>query len=161
VTDLVHLSPADIPEVMRIERLPGYEEFVGRFTDEEHAAEMACAQSRYFGLREDGRLLGFVILQDLAEPRVLLRRIAVDDVGRGVGTRLLRGVLDWVFETTDAEAVTLDVYRGNPRARRVYDREGFVYEREDEVHVYMALQRARWARLKASRLDRTREVGSS
>jgi RimJ/RimL family protein N-acetyltransferase len=70
-------------------------------------------------------------------------------------------VLDWVFETTDAEAVTLDVYRGNPRARRVYDREGFVYEREDEVHVYMALQRARWAELKASRLDRTREVGSS
>ncbi|HEX7944278.1 MAG TPA: hypothetical protein VF495_06410 [Phenylobacterium sp.] len=35
------LTPADIPEVMRIERLPGYEASVGRFEADEHAEQMA------------------------------------------------------------------------------------------------------------------------
>ena len=35
------LTPADIAEVMRIERLPGYEATVGRFEADEHAAQMA------------------------------------------------------------------------------------------------------------------------
>lgn len=35
--------PADIPAIMAIERGPGFETLVGRWTHEQHAAEMAKA----------------------------------------------------------------------------------------------------------------------
>jgi RimJ/RimL family protein N-acetyltransferase len=146
--ELAQLGAADIPEVMRIERIPAHAEFIGRFTPEEHAAELAKPDCRYFGFRVGNRLAGFAIMQDLDGPTALVRRIAVDAVERGTGTQLLRAVIDWTFATTAACAVTLDVYRGNPRARHVYERQGFTYDREDEIHVYLSLPRERWALLR-------------
>ena len=142
------LTPGDIPEVMRLERLPGYDAFIGRFTAEQHAAEFASGDARYFGLRDDERLTGFVILQQARQPEIRLRRIAVEAPGAGVGTVLLRGVMDWVFENTAATALTLDVMKTNPRARHVYEREGFAYDRSDEVHDYLAISRRGWATLR-------------
>jgi RimJ/RimL family protein N-acetyltransferase len=146
--NLSPLTPADIPEVMRIERIPGYEDFVGRFDADEHAAQMASPNARYVGLRDGDGLSGFVILQQLDEPEVLLRRIAVSQVQAGVGTRLVRGVMDWVFQTTPAATMVLDVALGNPRARHVYQREGFSQYAEDGVHYLMRVTRERWAELR-------------
>src|SRR4051812_29581667 len=123
--DLSPLTPDDIAEVMRLERLPGYEAFIGRWSAEEHAAEMVSPDARYFGVREDGGLAGFVILQRFREPAIRLRRIAVEQAGSGAGAALLRAVMDWVFEHTPAEAMSLDVALTNGRARRVYHREGW------------------------------------
>ncbi|WP_374469094.1 GNAT family N-acetyltransferase [Phenylobacterium sp.] len=144
------LTPADIAEVMRIERLPGYDAFIGRFEADEHGAEMASPTVRYFGLRRGGGLAGFVILQKLDQPTVLLRRIAVESPGGGAGTRLLRRTMDWVFEHTGAAALELDVALGNPRARHVYEREGFAeFRPPDDVHAFLDIPRARWAALRA------------
>jgi RimJ/RimL family protein N-acetyltransferase len=145
---LADLTPPDIPEVMRIERLPGYDAVVGRWGAEEHAAEMASPDARYFGLRHRDGLAGFVILQELRQPTILLRRIAVSEVERGVGTRLVRGVMDWVFATTPALALKLDVALGNPRAKHVYEREGFIDYGVDEVHYLMSIPRTRWAQMR-------------
>jgi RimJ/RimL family protein N-acetyltransferase len=129
---LVLLGPEDLAEVMRLERLEGYDALIGRFEADEHAAELASSGARYLGWRgQDGRLEGFVILQQFDAPiqeggrTVRLRRIAVETPGLGVGTRLLRGVIDWLFRTSDAAAVDLHVRPGNDRARAVYIREGF------------------------------------
>jgi RimJ/RimL family protein N-acetyltransferase len=150
---LAPLSPDDIAEVMRIERLPGYDAFVGRWEAEEHAAEMASPQARYFGLRSPGGLEGFAILQELDTPSVLLRRIAVEGVSRGVGGRLLQGVMDWVFHETAAEALRLDVLPENARARRAYGREGFRDDGEAVIHglphILMSIPRGRWTALRA------------
>lgn len=146
--ELSPLTPADIPEVMRIERTPGYDAVVGRFEADEHAAQMASPHVRYVGIRDGEGLAGFVILQELNEPTVLLRRIAVSTVERGVGTRLVRSVMDWVFETTPAVAMKLDVALGNPRAKHVYEREGFRQYDEDDVHYFMRVPRERWAGLR-------------
>lgn len=144
------LTTADIAEVMRIERLPGYDAFVGRWTADEHAAEMASPDARYFGLRRDGGLGGFVILQKFREPSVRLRRIAVDGVGRGTGTQVLRDIMDWVFASSDARALHLDVHVDNARARHVYEREGFVGQGlADPIHRLMEIPRERWASLRA------------
>ena len=149
---LLALTPADIPEIMRLERRPGYEAFVGRWEADEHAAEMASPLARYFGLRDGDRLAGFVMLQELDQPVVLLRRIAVDTVSQGVGGRLLRGVMDWVFRETAAEGLRLDVLPANARARRAYAREGFEDDGEAVIHglphVLMSIPRARWAALR-------------
>lgn len=148
MTQLSPLSPADIAEVMRIERLPGYDAFIGRFEADEHAAEMASADARYFGLRNGAGLAGFVILQEFREPTILLRRIAVAEPGGGRGTALLRAIMDWVFQETPAEALKLDVVLGNPRARHVYEREGFAQYDVDDTHYYLSIPRARWAGLR-------------
>jgi len=146
--ELSPLTPADIAEVMRIERTPGYDAVVGRFDADEHAAQMASPEVRYIGIRDGEGLAGFVILQVFNEPTVLLRRIAVSSVEQGVGTRLLRGVMDWVFETTPAVAMRLDVALGNPRAKHVYTREGFRQYDEDDVHEFMRIPRERWLELR-------------
>jgi RimJ/RimL family protein N-acetyltransferase len=139
------LAPEDIPELMRLERLPGYEAFIGRWSAEEHAAEMASPAARYRGWREGGRLAGFTIFQKFDQPVIQLRRIAIAEPGGGAGTRLLRAALAWVFETTGAEAVDLQVMLDNARAKRVYLREGFVVEGEGAPgHERMVLARAAW-----------------
>ena len=141
---LVPLTADDIAEVMRIERLPGYEGFVGTWPAEEHEAERTSPDARYLGLREGDGLAGFVIFQKVNEPVIRLRRIAVDATDKGTGTRILRAALDWCFETFPAEAITLGVARANDRARHIYLREGFVDDGEDEVHFNMVLTRERW-----------------
>lgn len=143
---LAPLTPADIPEVMRIERLPGYEAYLGRWDADEHAAELGSPDARYIGVREGSGLAGFVILQRFREPSVRLRRIAVDGVERGLGTRILRDVMDWVFERSDATALHLDVHVDNARAQHVYTREGFVDQgRFDAQHRLMEISRAAWS----------------
>lgn len=149
MASLAPLTPADIPEVMRIERLPGYEAYLGRWDEGEHAAEMASPDARYFGLRKDDGLAGFVILQTFREPSVRLRRIAVDGVDRGIGALIMRQVLDWVFDNSDARALHLDVHVDNARAHHVYVREGFIEQGlADPIHRLMEIPRARWADLR-------------
>lgn len=143
------LSPADIAEVMRIERLPGYDAFIGRWELAEHAAEMASPDVRYYGLRDGDGLGGFVILQKLREPSVRLRRIAVDSLERGRGGQMLREVMERVFEDTQAQALHLDVHVDNARAHHVYVREGFVEKGlVDPIHRLMEISRSRWAELR-------------
>jgi RimJ/RimL family protein N-acetyltransferase len=151
---LAPLNAHDIAEVMRIERLPGYDALVGRFDADEHSRQLDNASVRYFGLRQVARLLGFLILQELDQPTALLRRIAVDTVERGAGGRLVRGAMDWVFETTPARGLRLDVLPHNGRARRVYAREGFLEDGPDVIegvpHILMSVARGRWADLRSA-----------
>jgi len=97
--NLVALAVADIPEIMRIERVPAYQGSIGTFTAEHHRAELASPDARYLGLRSTDGLEGFAILQEFRQPVVRLRRIAVAAAGRDSGTVLLRAVLDWAFGT--------------------------------------------------------------
>lgn len=148
MADLVSLSEEDLAEVMRIERLPGYDAFVGRFTLEEHRAELMSQAARYLGFRQPGGLAGFAILQQIDQPVVLLRRIAVESVERGTGTKLLRDAMDWVFNNTPAVRLDLHVRETNPRARKIYFREGFEDIGASDGHLDMAIPRERWASLR-------------
>lgn len=123
-------GPADIAAIMAIERLPGYDALVGRWPAERHAAEMAKPSVRYFALREGGALAGFAIVVGLGDPdaRAHLQRIAVAAPGEGGGARLLRGVIDRVFAETETNRLDLDVFVGNDRAKRAYERAGFTAE---------------------------------
>ncbi|WP_433301716.1 N-acetyltransferase family protein [Actinoplanes sp. CA-030573] len=83
----------------------------------------------------DGALAGSVTLRP-AEGRQWLEHfyLAPDHQGRGLGSEILRELLDG----TDArgETVALNVLRGSP-ARRLYERHGFVVEVEDPIDVFM------------------------
>ncbi len=144
---LVPLTEGDIAEIMRIERLPGYDAFIHSWTAEAHAAEMNSPDARYLGHRAGGGLVGFTILQKFREPTVRLRRIAVDAPGQGAGAALLRDLVDWLFETSQAQALDLHVVTENHRARHVYQREGFVPGGGAPPGEGMILTRAAWAAL--------------
>jgi RimJ/RimL family protein N-acetyltransferase len=124
-------TPSDIPAIRRIEADPRFEGLVGRWTEAQHRREMAKASSRYFVLRDAaGEVAGFTLLQDFddSDRKVHLKRIAVREPGEGLGSILLQAVLDHVFSTTDVNRIDLDVFLGNDRARRAYEKAGFALE---------------------------------
>ena len=125
------IAPAgesDIEAIRRIEAAPGFEGLVGRWSSARHREEMAKPSARYFVLRDEaGEVAGFALVQGLGDEdlKLHLKRIAVRDPGRGAGSFLLRGVLDLVFRETETNRVDLDVFLGNDRARRAYEKAGF------------------------------------
>ncbi|MES2032744.1 MAG: GNAT family protein [Pseudomonadota bacterium] len=123
-------TAADIPAIMAIERLPGYDIFIGAFEADEHAAHMASTDARYLVWREDGRVLAFAILMKLDNPHgvVLIKRLGAAKPDTGLGRRLLPALMDHAFETTGCNRLELDVSEENPRATHVYRREGFKQE---------------------------------
>jgi RimJ/RimL family protein N-acetyltransferase len=76
--------------------------------------------------------VGEVVLQDLdADNGSCSLRIALVGAracGRGLGTDALRLVLGHAFDTVGLHRVGLEVHDVNPRARRVYEKVGFVHE---------------------------------
>lgn len=146
MADLVSLTTDDIGSVMEIERLPGYGVFHASFTRAEHEAEFASADAHYLGYRQGQGLAGFVILQELRQPIVSLRRISVREPGQGIGASLFRAAVDWIFANTAAEAVKLHVRPENHRARHVYLREGFTRYDGDETGDRMSVTREHWTR---------------
>ena len=152
-------TEADIPAIMAIERTPGFEDVVGRWTVEQHAAEMAKDSTRYFILRDGGEVKAFAIFQQIGEPdrRVHLKRIVARDAGRGLGSRLLGSALDWLYTETETNRVDLDLFVENERARRTYEKLGFIvegrlrdYHRSVDGHIrdalIMSILRKDWAR---------------
>ena len=123
-------AESDIPRIMAVERTSGFEDMVGRWSHDQHSAEMAKPSVRYFVLRDGGEVTGFAIVQGLggSDRRAHLKRIAVRDTGRGSGSALLRGLLDWLFANTDTNRVDLDLFVENERARRAYEKAGFQVE---------------------------------
>lgn len=119
-------TPQDIPAIQRLERGEGFAGLVGRWSAEEHAREMG-AGSEYRLLLEGRTPIGFALLQNaiLADACILLRRIAVVEPGRGLGSALLRDTLRHVFTTRQAHRIELMVYVDNVRARAAYTKAGF------------------------------------
>lgn len=121
---------ADVPFVMAVERLEGYEAVVGRWDEARHRAAFADGRHTYFIGRDMGEPIGFVILRDWDSPErvTLVKRIAVTTPGRRYGRRLLAAVADTVFRETDTYRLWLGVFPENARARRAYEAVGFVAE---------------------------------
>ena len=131
MTDIAPARFEDIPAIMALERGEGYEDVVGRWGAEQHAAEMALPGSHYLVAHDaSGAARGFVMLQRLDDPDLCahLRRIAVARPGEGLGAALLGAALVHVFGATPAHRLQLLVYAENERARRAYRRAGLVEE---------------------------------
>ncbi|MDO4099990.1 GNAT family N-acetyltransferase [Clavibacter michiganensis] len=64
------------------------------------------------------------------EDRSANLRILIGPAGRdrGLGSEAVRMLVDHAFAATDLERISLEVMDFNPRARRVYERAGFVEE---------------------------------
>lgn len=122
--------PSDIPILMQLERLDGYDILVGRWDADQHAKEITAASNRYFVGSEGDEIVAFSILQNVGSSNrcIRIRRIIAKTPGRGDGSRFLQSNLAICFDELGAHRVELLVHLRNERARRVYARAGFVEE---------------------------------
>lgn len=77
---------------------------------------------------DDGKTVGFFVFSLNPETNeVLLKFIVVDPHQRGKGTaqEMLRLAVRYSFENANADAVHLNVFSANLRARRCYEKAGF------------------------------------
>jgi diamine N-acetyltransferase len=124
--------PVDLPFVLAAERHTNNLAYVGQWSFEQHQAALEDPDKAHFILEEadQPRRVGYAILEGLqdANGSILLRRIVVTEKGRGFGRAALQQLKQVVFETYRAHRFWLDVKAFNPRARNLYEREGFVLE---------------------------------
>ena len=89
--------------------------------------------------KRDNRLIGFAILTGLPNPnyRIELKRLVITDKGKGYGKGTLSLIKSLTFGQLGAHRLWLDVRSNNPRARHVYESEGFVVEGILRESVYL------------------------
>lgn len=88
--------------------------------------------SPYVATDDNGKVLGFFCyLVDLSTNEGKLRFIIIDPSqrGKGLGKEMLRLAVEYAFNITKADAVQLNVFSENMRARRCYEGVGFVTSR--------------------------------
>lgn len=122
-------TEADIPAIMAIERMPGFERFFGTFTETEHRTHLADPDCHNIVLHE-GEVLGFALLRGFSqgEGHVRLNRLAAREPGQGHGQALLDHAKGLAFAPAETVRFWLRVACSNSRARHVYERNGFVLE---------------------------------
>ncbi len=124
-------EPSDIAAIRRIEADARFDGLVGRWSEAQHRDEMALPSSRYFVLRDEaGEVAGFALVRGFGDTdrKLHLKRIAVREPGQGLGSALLEALLDHLYAATETNRVDLDVFLGNDRARRAYEKAGFQVE---------------------------------
>jgi diamine N-acetyltransferase len=125
-------TPADLDWVLDAEAHAENAPFVTQWTRAQHAAALDHPDMRHLVVETvpDGRAVGYVILAGLAGARdgVELRRIVVTDKGRGYGRAALRLIKTTALRDLGAARLWLDVRTNNPKAKRLYEEEGFVVE---------------------------------
>jgi ribosomal protein S18 acetylase RimI-like enzyme len=129
-------TSGDIDAILACERQPGYEDLVGRWSREQHAAGIADSSHRYLiAVERDGAVAGYLMLQR-AVPRsesVLIKRMAVMRPGGGVGRVLMERALAIAFDELAARKVTLTVRPHNARGVALYRRAGLMDDGTEEV----------------------------
>ena len=157
-------AAGDLEAIMAIERVPGFERWVGRSSAEQHRAMMDDANHAYLVGEADGEVVAFAILRDFNDPHGnhYLKRVAVARPDEGVGRAFLERVVDWTFDRVGAHRFWLDCFSHNARAQRVYEKLGFTrdgvlreaYLGADGVRrdlTMMALTRRQWVERRARR----------
>lgn len=137
---LVQLGPQHLDEVWDDLQDPEGRKLTGTtgtFTREQVRVHLAGLPGRddradFAVLRAaDGAYLGEAVLNELdADNEAMNFRIALNRRARnqGYGTEATRAVVDYGFDRVGLHRISLSAYAFNPRARRVYEKAGFVEE---------------------------------
>ena len=122
---LREMRQPDMPRILALEQTLFPED---AWTPEMYAAEFAQPASRrlYLVAEEGDTLIGYAGMMFTGGPQADVVTLAVDPAhwGRGTGTALLSALVDEAARRGCTE-VLLEVREDNPRARRLYLREGF------------------------------------
>jgi RimJ/RimL family protein N-acetyltransferase len=174
VGELVLLRPVGVADVPGLLEMLQDEESM-RLTGSRHATADPEAAADWYASRAEhddrldlavveratGGYVGEVVLNELdPDNRSCGFRICLVGpraFGRGLGTEATRLILAHAFETAGINRIELEVFDFNPRARRSYEKSGFVHEGTKRQALYwdgawsdvhtMAIIADDWARL--------------
>jgi diamine N-acetyltransferase len=122
----------DLPFVIAAERHTNNLTYVGQWSYDQHQQAIDAEDAAHLIVERvgDQAKVGYTILQGLKDPNqnIHLRRIVITEKGQGYGRATLQQLKQLVFETYQAHRFWLDVKEFNPRARHLYESEGFVLE---------------------------------
>jgi diamine N-acetyltransferase len=123
---------SDLAFVISVEQAPCNLPYITPWDRTQHEAAIRFPDFRHF-IVEAGPgwpAAGFVILQGCRNPHgsVELKRIVLQEHGRGVGRACLRRLAEIAFRDLGAHRFWLDVKGRNTRAQALYRSEGFVEE---------------------------------
>ncbi len=118
----------DIPFIVRLHELDHIREFLNPPTENDIRRAFASDSVEQFVLEDDGVPAGLMLLNYFEDWLVELRRVAVVQPGAGLGMFAVRWALEHAFAERGAHRLYLEVAAANERARRLYERLGFVLE---------------------------------
>jgi len=123
------LRPAtedDLPFVLMLQDKPRMEEFIGSDTVDGYRDYMAAPDAH---LMISDATRGFALFMGPNASEVLfLQRMVIDAPGAGLGKTFLTEIIEFAFDTIGTHRLYLDAISTNTRARRAYERAGFVQE---------------------------------
>lgn len=103
------------------------------------------------------QVIGFVALADPGEKLRHHRfaevgiRLKKEQRGKGYGSEAINWILDWGFLRLGLHKIEISCYEWNPRARRLYERLGFIQEGERREQLY--LDGKFWSRIDLGMLE--------
>ena len=122
----------DLPYVLSLERAPDNRPFITPWERPQHEAAIRFPDFRHFIIEagDDWAANGYVILVGCkSQHKVLeLKRLVVAEKGVGIGRSCVRVLKRMAFEDFAAHRFWLDVKSNNPRAKHIYEAEGFTPE---------------------------------
>ena len=122
----------DLDFVLALERHPDNSPWIGQWPRAQHEAALASKDREHWLITRaaDGERIGFLLAFDLRASGhgVYVKRIALADKGRGLGSEALGWFAARAFGELDATHVWLSVYANNARAQRTYRGLGFAVE---------------------------------
>ena len=131
-------TPADFVFIRALAQRPDYAVHI---TDEDEAglaAYLSEPEARLMIWDPATGSKGFALFCEIGDPsgRVELRRLALDQAGRGQGQAFVAELVRHGFEGLGAAKIWLDASSENTRAQTIYTRAGFTLEGRLRQHWY-------------------------
>ncbi len=127
-TARMHIRPAteaDVAMIMALEQHPDNCNYVWQGTHEQHRAEIADSDCFLwvFQLKGVERTVGYALSYIDRKSEVFeLRRIVIDDKGKGYGEEAIRAIVKYAFEDLHVNRFWLDVYPDNRVGINLYEK---------------------------------------
>ncbi|MCQ2548108.1 MAG: GNAT family N-acetyltransferase [Clostridia bacterium] len=121
---IVEAKAEDIPRIIQLEEDPLNRDFLWIGTTEEHLDEIQDPNHLLlvFNEKEDKRNIGYALIRlNKASEVFELRRIAIDEKGKGYGKESMLALIKFAFEELKINRFWLDVYPDNEIGIKLYE----------------------------------------
>ena len=148
MVELKAITEDNFIDAFNLRLAPGQEKFVSHPIRSLAQAYVYRDQCRPFGIYEDGKMVGYVMViydYDIPGYNIWHRMIDESMQGRGFGGEALDRVIEYIRTKPfgDSDRVALTCGKTNTIARKMYESKGFSatgYEDEDEIELAMTVK---------------------
>ncbi len=147
MVELRAITEENFIDAFNLRLAPGQEDYVSHPIRSLAQAYVYRDQCQPFGIYADGRMIGYVMViydYDIPEYDIWHMMIDREAQGRGYGGEALDRVLQYIMTKPfgDSDRIALTCNKGNPVARRLYEKKGFSAtgnEDGDEIELAMTV----------------------